>query len=202
MFVPLLVGPGAPDAGGPTPTPARPAPGRGTGIAPIGRTATGLAALLTETAEGNVNAFARVYDLTSARVYSLVARQVGTGAAAAVTQQVYVALWRQAATFDPSLDQPLAWIVSIAHCLAHRVPRTERGPASGLCLVPTENGKSGCCDLAGCALTRDQQDILTLVYLGGYTREQVAVLLGVPALTVTAIASAGLRRLSTELPAA
>lgn len=185
-----------------------------------------LTALLVAAADGDREALAQLYDLTRVRVYSLVLRQVGPAAAEVVTKEVYVALWRQAPTFDPSAGHALAWIVSRMHheltgmhpeltgmhheltgehrqlTGRHRVRPSwaDRSRLSGR--RPSE-GCSGSATTRGSrSLTSQQQDILTLVYLGGYTHRQVAQLLGVPRPTVTATVRSGLGRLAAELPAA
>lgn len=192
MFLPLLVDGVVPEDPGPCETPV--------GVL--------LSSLLVAVAGGDQEAFAQLYDLTKTRIYSLVLRQVGPAEADVVTQQVYVALWRQAATFDPSSGHALAWVVSLAHhqlTIQHRVrlsragrPRVSpRRPSGGRPGSTGGAGGSGCC-----ALTSHQQDILTLVYLGGYNHRQVAQLLGVSRPTVTTTVRAGLLRLTDELPAA
>ena len=151
--------------------------------APIG-------ALLFLTALGDVAAFTRLYDATSARIYSLVLRQVGALRAEAVTEQVFVTLWRTAGDYAPSRGNAFAWMVSVA---AH---------VAGDCGAPTrfELHRDHPTDL--CPLTTGQQEILTLVYLGGLTVEQVAGILQVSEAVVARTVRDGLGRIHSSLPAA
>ena len=150
-----------------------------------------LGALLSLTAHGDVSAFSRLYDITSARIYALVTRQVGGRRADAVTQQVFVTLWNRAGDYAPSNGNALAWMVS----LASHVAATRRAPALLFDLSPDRR-------YSGCSLTRDQQDILTLVHLGGLTHEQVAGVMHLPEATIARTVREGIGRLKRVFPAA
>ncbi|MBV9820939.1 MAG: RNA polymerase subunit sigma, partial [Actinobacteria bacterium] len=72
--------------------------------------------LVAASARGDEQAFAELYDQSSARVYGMVLRVVRDPAQAAeVTQDVYLEVWRQSARFDPSKSAVLPWLLMIAH---------------------------------------------------------------------------------------
>jgi len=151
---------------------------------------TPFSALLFLTALGDVGAFGRLYDATSARIYTLVLRQVGALRAEAVTEQVFVTLWHTAGDYSPSRGNALAWMVSVAAHVAG-----DHGARSRFDLHRAHPP-----DL--CPLTMGQQDILTLVYLGGLTVAQVAGLLQVSEAVVARAVRDGLGRIQASLPAA
>lgn len=74
-----------------------------------------VAALLARTALADRAAFARLYDATSAQLFAVVLRiQRDRALAEDLLQEIYVNVWRSAASFDASRSQPLTWLVSIA----------------------------------------------------------------------------------------
>jgi RNA polymerase sigma-70 factor (ECF subfamily) len=74
-----------------------------------------LSALLSRAGLGDRAAFAKVYDATSAQLFGVVLRlQRDRALAEDVLQEVYVNVWRAAASFDAAQSQPLTWLTSIA----------------------------------------------------------------------------------------
>jgi len=78
----------------------------------------GLATLLAAVAAGDKSAFARLYGLTSRKLYGVALRILrDRGAAEDIVQEVYFRIWRNAASFDVKLASPIAWMASIVrHC--------------------------------------------------------------------------------------
>src|SRR5262245_17312685 len=78
----------------------------------------GLATLLAEVASGDKSAFAKLYGLTSRKLFGVALRILRDRAAAEdIVQEVYVRIWRNAASFDVNLASPIAWMASIVrHC--------------------------------------------------------------------------------------
>jgi len=73
------------------------------------------AALLARSALGDRAAFQRLYDRTSGHLFAVVLRiQRDRALAEDLLQEVYVNVWRAAASFDASRSQPLTWLTSIA----------------------------------------------------------------------------------------
>ena len=72
--------------------------------------------LLAQVARGDEQAFAELYDATSARVYGLALRVVRDPAQAQeVTQEAYLETWRTASRFDPAKGSAISWLMTIAH---------------------------------------------------------------------------------------
>lgn len=78
----------------------------------------GLATLLGEVAAGDKSAFAKLYGLTNRKLFGVALRILRSREAAEdIVQEVYVRIWRNAASFDVKLASPIAWMASIVrHC--------------------------------------------------------------------------------------
>jgi RNA polymerase sigma-70 factor (ECF subfamily) len=78
----------------------------------------GLATLLAEVACGDKSAFAKLYGLTSRKLFGVALRILRDRAAAEdIVQEVYFRIWRNASSFDVNLASPIAWMASIVrHC--------------------------------------------------------------------------------------
>lgn len=71
--------------------------------------------LLREAGEGDQTAFAALYQRTSAKLFGVCVRMLrDRGEAEEVLQDVYVTVWRQAASFDPGLASAVTWLATIA----------------------------------------------------------------------------------------
>jgi len=74
-----------------------------------------LVAALTLSADGDRQAFRRVYDLTAAKLYGICLRICGERQAAEdVLQEVYLIVWRRAAAYRPERSHPVTWLATIA----------------------------------------------------------------------------------------
>ena len=74
-----------------------------------------LAAALVRVATGDRAALRMVYKDTSAKLFGVVLRIVNDRSEAEdVLQDVFVTVWRKAATFDPAKASPITWLVAIA----------------------------------------------------------------------------------------
>lgn len=72
--------------------------------------------LLVRTGEGDREAFADLYDLTSARVFGLCRRIVRDATEAEdIAQDAYLEMWTKAGAFDPGRGAGTGWMLSIAH---------------------------------------------------------------------------------------
>ena len=78
----------------------------------------GLATLLAAVAAGDKSAFAKLYGLTSRKLYGVALRILRDRAAAEdIVQEVYFRIWRNASSFDVRLASRIAWMASIVrHC--------------------------------------------------------------------------------------
>lgn len=76
-------------------------------------------ALAANTRASAEHAFSVLYDHTVQRVHTLVRRYVkDEGAAQEVTEDVFFMAWRQAARFDVTRGNPIAWLLTIARSKA------------------------------------------------------------------------------------
>jgi len=74
-----------------------------------------IAQLLARTGVGDRTAFAALYQHTSGQLYAVVLRiQRDRGVAEELLQDIYVSIWKAAASFDAAQSQPLTWMTSIA----------------------------------------------------------------------------------------
>ena len=157
-----------------------------------------LAAQIGLVARGDAAAFEAVYEHIAPSVFGIVRRVIRDPAQSEeVTQDVLLEVWRDASKFDASRGSATAWVMMLAHRRAvDRVrsvqKETERERRSAAADVPydevTEAVESRLDRerVRRClgSLTDLQRESVTLAYYGGYTYDQVAILLGIPAGTV------------------
>lgn len=178
---------------------------------PEGTGASTLAALLRLSARGDQEAFTRLYDETSARVFGLVLRVVRDRAQAEeVTQEVFLQVWRTASRYDESKGSALSWLMTLAHRRAvdrvraaeaasrqdtsyhrnsHQVPHDATAEAAEASLEARR------VRAALTELTPVQREALELAYFGGYTHTEVATQLDLPVGTAKTRIRDGLIRL-------
>ncbi len=83
--------------------------------------------LLGATALGDRAAFARLYALTSTKLFAVVLRILGRrDKAEEALQEAYVQIWRGAGTYRQEDGQPFTWMASIARYRAIDLARRER----------------------------------------------------------------------------
>jgi RNA polymerase sigma-70 factor, ECF subfamily len=161
---------------------------------------TELAGRLGAIADGDRDAFAEFYDLTSARVFGLASRIVRNPTMAEdVTQEVYLQVWTSAARqYDATRASPIGWLMTLAHRRSVDRVRaeqsaTDRNQVYGVAnlgrehdVVAEEVGQrletqevTDCLD----TLTSTQREAIALAYYGGHTYREVAERLdaGLPA---------------------
>jgi len=74
-----------------------------------------LSQLLARVGLGDRSAFASLYERTSGHLFAVVLRiQRDRGLAEDLLQDVYVSVWKSAASFDAARSQPLTWLTHIA----------------------------------------------------------------------------------------
>ena len=169
-----------------------------------------LAVALGQTGEGNRAAFKIVYEATSAKLLGVCLRILSDRQLAEdVLQEVFVNVWRSAASFNPGLSQAPTWLVSVARnraidslrrrrtepatvsryqpgpdeeesdVLAH-LPSDAPGPLELLSQASEERALNACM----AHLSGDQQRSLALAYFEGLTHVEVAAAMGQPLGTV------------------
>ena len=151
--------------------------------------------LLRASARGDENAFAQLYDATSARIYGLVLRVVRDPAQSEeVAQEAFLDIWRHSARFDPAARQrESSWMLTIAHRKAVDRVRSARPPrrrddtygsrTPGRTFDETAEtverraGRPARARRPASRSPTTQRSAVELAYLGGYTHTEVASLL-------------------------
>jgi RNA polymerase sigma-70 factor (ECF subfamily) len=182
-----------------------------------------LADLLQRTAARDRAAFQRLYELTASHLLGVVLRITRHRETAEdILQEVYVNVWRHAASFDAGLSQPVTWLTSIARNRAiDSLRRAQAAPRTLSTTVPggmdddddhdmlesfisdapgpaarlQQAGNAAA--LRGCmaALSRDQQQVLALAFYQGASYSEVAEHLRQPLGTVKSWVRRGLMAL-------
>ena len=186
----------------------RAVPGEASDVAPD---TSDLGADLRAASRGDQQAFARVYDATSPRVYGLVLRVLRNPALAEeVAQECFLEIWRQAARFDPERGSALSWMLTIAHRRAvdrvraveaserrdvqyEQASRTSERDSTGETVESRLEAQRVRAALQG--LTQAQREAIELAYFGGYTHTEVAAMLDLPLGTAKTRIRDGLIRL-------
>jgi RNA polymerase sigma-70 factor (ECF subfamily) len=178
-----------------------------------------LAELMGRVAGGDEAAFAGVYDALSPGVYGLALRVLRNPAQAQeVTQEVFLAVWREAPRFDQARSTVRTWVGVIAHRRAvdrvraeeSRNRREERLPpvADAENEDPVSESVSDSIDRrsdrdrvrkALATLTERQREAVELAYFEGFTYRRVAQVLGVPEGTAKTRIRDGMIRLRDAL---
>lgn len=162
------------------------------------------AVLIGKLAEGDSDAFAELYDGTSAIVYGLLVRILGDRAAAEeVAQDVYLEYWRTSSGFDPARGSGLAWMTMIARSRAIDRKRSQASygrsldrlqqrpdaqPISAAGQAPDELAHLGeqraVLSDALATLPPEQRQAIELAFFEGLSQREVAAATGTPLGTV------------------
>lgn len=175
-------------------------------------------------AGGDEDALGQLYDRFGQAVYSLCLRIVRDGATAEeLTQEVFVRLWRSAASFEPTRGKLSTWLLRIAHNLAlNEVRRRQSRPVvapdvdweieSASLADPSTDGDPSVAvwmreraDVVRRALAQlpaPQRRAIELAFYGGLSQAEVAAALGDPLGTVKSRIRVGMQRLRELLVAA
>lgn len=128
--------------------------------------------LLREVARGDRAAFADVYDLTKSRVYGMVMRVLrDPGYSEETTQEVYLEVWRTAATYDSRKGTALSWLLTMAHRRAVDRVRTEEAGARRETRYGVSNADPASDVVAESAIAGDEHRRV-VECLGGLTEAQ------------------------------
>ncbi|KMS58883.1 RNA polymerase sigma factor [Novosphingobium barchaimii LL02] len=175
---------------------------------------TTLAAALGQAGAGDVSALRRVYDLTSAKLFGICFRISGDREAAEdILQDVYVKIWRRAATFDASRASPVSWLATIAHNAAidwrRAQPRYDAAPQGAFDAVADDAPRADDVmvedeqrlRLLACLNGLEQQhaEAIRSTFLGGLTYQQLADHLQTPLGTIKSWIRRGMLKLKVCL---
>lgn len=173
-----------------------------------------LSGFLGRIAEGDREAFARLYEVTSAKLRGIVLRIVRQPALAdEILQEVYLAVWRHAGRFNPGRASAIAWLAAIARNRALDEMRRVRPVAleeqpeletlSDPAPLASEQVAfaSELTRLQSClaALDPPRGEIVRLAYLDGLSREELGTRFGHPAATIKTWLHRSLKQLRTCL---
>ena len=173
-----------------------------------------LAAALVATGMADRTAFARVYQMSAAKLFGVCLRICGERQAAEdVLQEVYLIVWRRAATFEPQRASPITWLATIARnraidwrrandrppptmtdeALAPPTERADPAIAADEAMIADEEADRlrECLELLG---ERPRRAIST-AFLDGLTYKDVAQREGVPLATMKSIVRRSLLQL-------
>jgi RNA polymerase sigma factor (sigma-70 family) len=161
-------------------------------------------------------ALEELYDRHGGACYGL-ARRVVTDEQLAqdVVQEVFLAIWRGAATYDGSRGTLSTWLYALTHHKSvdavRRAQRHSGRRASEDALLTEADPAPAVDDQALASVRRDQvraaladlpepqRRALMLAYFGGYSQSEIAAMTGIPLGTVKTRTLAALRRLRSVL---
>ncbi len=171
--------------------------------------------LLQRVAQGDQNAFARLYDMLSPRAFGLILRVlVDRSQSEEVLQEVFLEVWQSAERFAPNRGQGRSWVLTIAHRRAVDRVRSAQSSADRDVRIGfrdldvAHDGVAEQVELriegekvttALATLPEAQREALTLAYYGGYSQSEIAALVGAPLGTIKTRMRDGLSRLRTEM---
>jgi RNA polymerase sigma-70 factor (ECF subfamily) len=157
-------------------------------------------ALIGRIAAGDSTALGTLYDRYGRLAYGLAYRMLADGTAAEdVVQEAYVAIWRNAASYDPRRGQARAWLMTAVRNRCIDVLRGPRRPlklgdpiddffdlqsADDVWETVLQNLQAQDVRKALNTLPADQRATIDLAYFGGLTQTQIAAQMRVPLGTV------------------
>jgi RNA polymerase sigma-70 factor, ECF subfamily len=160
---------------------------------------------------GNQAALGTLYAATSAKLFGVISRILGTrDLAEDVLQEVYIRIWQRASDFDPAHGSPTAWLVTIARTYALDESRRKRSGRQDDC-PPLSEGSDGnhMADpgeqehlllLASLdKLAPEMKEAVVLAYHYGMSREEIARRTNRPVATVQAWLRQGLAQVKDGL---
>jgi len=184
--------------------------------APPGVRAAQLEALLRSVSDGSQPALGELYDLASRQVLALALKIVkDRQTAEEVVLDVFLQIWRSAASFDPARGRPFGWILTIARSRAldarrSRLVRTRReeetspeaapaDPASSPPERAAQGDRSRRVAAAIAGLPPDQGSAVELAYYHDLSHTEIAERLGLPLGTIKTRIRLGMLKLREKL---
>lgn len=156
-----------------------------------------LTALIARVAQRDSEAFEKLYDASSAKLFGIIVRILHREhVSEEVLQDVFVTIWNRASSFDPSLASPITWMATIARNRAIDEARRKAPVATDpeqltkmsdlVSALYTAGNNDDLIMLRQCldALDQERRDMVLLAYFEGYSRETIAVKFACPVNTV------------------
>ncbi len=177
-----------------------------TSLLPGAQTAPSDATLLARIAGGDLEAFQAFYGRHAGRVLAY-ARHLGHGGDLVedVVQEVFVAVWRRAASFRPDRGDPAGWLYTITRnkLVDHwrrQGETAELGEVDAGSLAEVEGSDLRMTMRQALAhVAPDQRRAIEMAYFGGLTYEETARRLDLPVGTLKSRIHSGLKALRTLL---
>jgi len=163
--------------------------------------------LLARIAEGDLEAFQTFYDRYAGRVLAYV-RQLSRNREGAedVVQEVFVAVWRRAASFRPDRGDPAGWLYTITRNKLVDLWRRQGETAAALDemsepAVPVQERGDLRLTMhqALARVAPEQRRAIEMAYFGGFTYEETAQRLDLPVGTLKSRIRSGLKSLRAVL---
>jgi RNA polymerase sigma-70 factor (ECF subfamily) len=173
--------------------------------------------LMRRLSAGHAEAIGPLYDRYAGKVFGLAAATVGRASAEEIVQEVFLAVWRKARSYDPARGPFRAWVLRIAQRLVlNELRRRRRRPSEaadpdGLVLAAVADDGAGPAEVTLSAYRRQavrsavatlpppQRQALSLAFFDHLTHEQIADSLGVPLGTTKSRIQAGMKKLRVLL---
>ena len=170
---------------------------------------------IAQVADGDADAFARIYDAWSSRLFALILQIVVDRAQSEeVLQEVFLEVWRTAGSYSPARGSVRAWLVTMARRRAIDRVRSSQAaknredrwhdylPDMDLTVQAVEDRIVGqevrrALDAVG----EPQRSTLVMAYFTGLTHTEIARRTGVPLGTVKTRIRNGIARLRKEMGA-
>ncbi len=162
-------------------------------------------------------AFEVFYDRHGGAAYSLAHRIVGNRQLAEdVIQEAFLSIWRSSAKYDPARGSVRSWTLGVVRNRAIDALRRASGPAPKLDLddaalleaqaaperTESEAIRRDAAQRVRGALgrlPREQSEVITLAYFGGFSHSEIASMLGAPLGTIKGRIRLGLEKLRETL---
>ena len=164
--------------------------------------------LLALCAEGDRQAFRRLYDLQAARLHGLALRICRQPSLAAdAVHDAFLNVWQNAHRFDPDRGNPEAWLTGIVRFRALDLMRRGTREITGVDVPERADeepdalanlvGSSETLALRGCLeqLEEDKRRLVMLAFLNGLSHSELAAKLAVPLGTIKSSIRRGLTAL-------
>jgi RNA polymerase sigma factor (sigma-70 family) len=158
----------------------------------------------------DTTAFTQLYNTFSPVLYGLILRWVkDEGTAENILQDVFVKVWNSSSQYNPEKGRLFLWIYKISRNLsidylrskAHRISQLSIHDTDLLQYLKKEHtgGFSpeyvGLRTIVGGILSKEENEIIELIYFNGYTQAEVAGIKAIPIGTVKTRCSRAIKRL-------